>query len=410
MDCHYHKTLILKLRLPNIKVNESFSQKVSLSQDCESDLIFTDIQEIIDFEGLAFDPRTFILSGKVDKAGTHDFTFQALLKQRNGKTRNVEAKLKVTFIPDPRSLWNNIPSNSNLRFHKPDEYQETKENSYTLLMASSVRGRSHAHKGTHRDDDFHMICNDSSEWSVISVADGAGSCKYSRQGAYLAASVSAKNLKEALNGHYGSVLESAHVAFDKNKNDDTNKALVDAYHHTMVSSIFKSVQAIRGAMVPEESDVFKDYSTTLLVAAYKKVEGGHLVFSFWIGDGAAVIYQKNKEVIVLGTPDSGEYAGQTRFLDDKIFEDNSIYGRIKLEKVQDITAIILATDGITDAKFEVEKELEDVNKWDNLWSEIEPYIENPNRTEGLSGLTDWMGFWSKGNHDDRTISICRVKD
>ena len=75
-----------------------------------------------------------------------------------------------------------------------------------------------------------------------------------------------------------------------------------------------------------------------------------------------------------------------------------------------MTSLILATDGITDAWFETEKQLESLIHWDKLWSELEPHLLNMNRDEGLEGLTKWMDFWSKGNHDDRTISICLVKE
>ena len=81
-----------------------------------------------------------------------------------------------------------------------------------------------------------------------------------------------------------------------------------------------------------------------------------------------------------------------------------------MEKVDSMSALILATDGITDAWFETEKKLESLSHWDKLWEELEPHVMNKSPKDGLQGLTDWMDFWSKGNHDDRTIAICVVKE
>ncbi|GAA61278.1 hypothetical protein P20652_3155 [Pseudoalteromonas sp. BSi20652] len=102
--------------------------------------------------------------------------------------------------------------------------------------------------------------------------------------------------------------------------------------------------------------------------------------------------------------------GKLDFLDNKIFDDGSVYRRVRIEKVESMSALILATDGITDAWFETEKQLDSLTHWDRLWNELEPHVTNKNREDGLQGLTQWMDFWSKGNHDDRTISVCLVKE
>src|SRR5690606_14699190 len=53
------------------------------------------------------------------------------------------------------------------------------------IVIASKRGRSHAHEGTFRDDDF---CTKSlpNDWAIVAVADGAGSAKYARQGSKIA--------------------------------------------------------------------------------------------------------------------------------------------------------------------------------------------------------------------------------
>jgi len=45
-----------------------------------------------------------------------------------------------------------------------------------------------------------------------------------------------------------------------------------------------------------------------------------------------------------------------------------------------------------------------------LWSELEVFIKNFDLKKGEDSLTKWMEFWSPGNHDDRSIAICYIKD
>jgi serine/threonine protein phosphatase PrpC len=51
------------------------------------------------------------------------------------------------------------------------------------MLAASQRGRSHAHKGDAREDDFFIATGEG--WCIAIVADGAGSAKYSRYGSQL---------------------------------------------------------------------------------------------------------------------------------------------------------------------------------------------------------------------------------
>ncbi len=52
----------------------------------------------------------------------------------------------------------------------------------------------------------------------------------------------------------------------------------------------------------------------------------------------------------MGTPDGGEFAGQTRFLDFNVYDKKSERFKILLEK--DLTSLILLTDGVSDPFFE----------------------------------------------------------
>ena len=70
------------------------------------------------------------------------------------------------------------------------------------------------------------------------------------------------------------------------------------------------------------------------------------------------------------------------------------------------------SDGIYDPKFEVEANLEKAAHWVSFIEDLEGENEdnvsvdfdadNPDMAKQLS---DWMDFFSKGNHDDRTLAV-----
>ena len=60
------------------------------------------------------------------------------------------------------------------------------------------------------------------------------------------------------------------------------------------------------------------------------------------------------------------------------------------------------TDGVSDPIFETDNGLTSVTKWKTLWEEISPLIQTE---DPCKDLIDWLGFFSTGHHDDRTIAI-----
>ena len=153
----------------------------------------------------------------------------------------------------------------------------------------------------------------------------------------------------------------------------------------------------------------KNYATTLLLAVCKRFDFGWFVASFWVGDGAMCIYDQECQYFkLLGTPDEGEFAGQTRFLTmPEIFRDaTSFYGRLKFSIEEDFTALLLMTDGVSDPMFETDANLNKIEKWDALWKNITQEVDlSDDNSESQYQLLKWLDFWSQGNHDDRTIAI-----
>jgi hypothetical protein len=70
------------------------------------------------------------------------------------------------------------------------------------------------------------------------------------------------------------------------------------------------------------------------------------------------------------------------------------------------------TDGIYDPKFVIEANLEKSEKWNEFLKDLKGENEDnikvdfdSSNAEIASQLSDWMNFWSQGNHDDRTLAI-----
>ena len=80
--------------------------------------------------------------------------------------------------------------------------------------------------------------------------------------------------------------------------------------------------------------------------------------------------------------------------------------------VDDFSFLFLMTDGIYDAKFIVEANLEKTKNWLEFINDLEGDNEDDIKVDFSKELpvveeqlNQWMDFWSKGNHDDRTLAI-----
>ena len=70
------------------------------------------------------------------------------------------------------------------------------------------------------------------------------------------------------------------------------------------------------------------------------------------------------------------------------------------------------TDGIYDPKFVVEANLEKLECWKDFIKDLKGendekmILEFDKLNFEIAGqLSNWMDFWSSGNHDDRTLAI-----
>lgn len=419
-DCMDKRVIIenqikeLPIVIPNGTVGKEYSATIRLPEDVIEDYWLDGLDDI-GLQGNPEEHNVCTISGVPTTAGSFEIVLRYKYKGCIDEKDLLQRKFPIAINPDPRTLWKDIPTPEDIEYYQPD-----RDHTYVKveardgipqkdIVAASQRGRSHAHEGNPRDDHFRVEYLEDCGWYVMAVADGAGSAKYSRMGSRLACDTSVEHCKSYFSDEKClHEFEGYITMYNGESNDEYRKLLGDSIHQLIGNAAFKSYKTIETEAVNKGVSI-KNYATTLLLSVCKKFDFGWFVASFWVGDGAMCIYDKERNYFkLLGTPDEGEFAGQTRFLTmPEIFRDaTSFYGRLKFSIEQDFTALMLMTDGVSDPMFETDANLNKIEKWDALWENITKEVKlTDDNTESQYQLIKWLDFWSQGNHDDRTIAI-----
>ncbi|ACX89418.1 conserved hypothetical protein [Pectobacterium parmentieri WPP163] len=383
----------VKINIANARVGTPFNSPIEISLD---NGMRPDVLEVVFSEaiGLHFDRETTALVGIPTQSGDWDIA----VHWSCGTATVGVTKVLLIVNPDPRSLWKIIDPPADDRYFKTNMAQQAIRQPGVNIAAASRRGRSHEHVGTFRDDDYFIAHDNDSGWSVLLVADGAGSAKNSRQGSRLVTEVVGDYLARQLAGELASGLKRAIADWTPEDQREVGTFFVSQFHKAAQLAVHK----IHGEAL-ETNESIKSYSTTLLATVALRTDDGVFAASFWLGDGAIAAYGPTGKVRLLGMPDSGEYAGQTRFLDQDAVQDTQFSKRVIIGKWSEISHLILMTDGVSDPYFETDNGLQNAAKWDALIADIAPCLNDSE--QAAERLTEWLNFFSPGNHDDRTIVV-----
>ncbi|MBT9547128.1 MAG: protein phosphatase 2C domain-containing protein [Candidatus Sericytochromatia bacterium] len=349
------------------------------------------------------------LKGIPELAGEYQLTLQGPSAHAESPEPAIPALL-LTINPDPRSLWQNLPSDTEQRYWKTDTDLKRLESTSVpglKLLAASRRGRSHAHAGTCRDDDF-LLQELPGNWFLLGVADGAGSARYSRQGSRLACQVAAQVIEAKLSDPaFVQSLESQLADFANSGQALPPHGLQARFYDCLAQAALSARKAIE-AEAQKWQDVepeiqAKDFATTLQLCLVYPLAEQWFFAAFSIGDGMIAVAQSDA-IHLLAEPDSGEYSGQTRFLTmGSVWQDASaIFGRLKFALLTHFSHCLLMTDGICDPYFASENAMQKFENWQGLLSEMDQCLHSPQPDEAL---LEWLNFWSEGEHDDRTLAL-----
>lgn len=349
------------------------------------------------------DPRCCVISGIPTQSGSYELPLLYIWRGWLQREKFLQRKFSLLINPDPKELWENIPSDQTAEYARPDLAFEKLVCGPALLWGASRRGRSHAHEGKPRDDSFALACYN--DWKMIAVADGAGSAEFSRKGAEIACSASLEACQAALAEN--AELERIFQELEVNQDPATWKgAARKLAYHILPGAAFAAHKAIRREAESAARDM-RSYATTLLLAIARKFPAGWAILSFQVGDGAMGMFTDGN-VELLAQPDEGEYSGQTRFITmNEIFDSSQeLMRRLRIDFVPDLRGLLLMTDGVSDAWFQTDAGLADSGLWKKLWEELLAVLTG---TDPEAGILDWLNFWSRGNHDDRTAAIMAVE-
>lgn len=368
--------------------------------------------------GLTWDEASQTLSGVPATAGEYPLAF---LYRRDGENWQA-GQASLIINPDPRSLWKVLPTPADAPYPKPDQACQLIRGLGFHLAAASRRGRSHEHVGSFRDDDFFIADLPETGFSLLLVADGAGSAPYSREGSRLAVTAAGTRLQAALAQH-GGVQIQTHLANWHARLTTANHgsgqpgaapdpdsgdfaALSTLCHTLFLQAASSAVEAIEAA-AHSMGHAVRDYATTLLLAITCQQQDHRFIATFGIGDGAIAACGPRGKVRLMGKADSGEFAGQTRFLArESLSAEHGFASRIRLGFFPDIAALLLMTDGVSDPRFDTEQALSNAALWDRLQDELFDPAHGPLRqSQPEQALLDWLHFFTPGHHDDRTLAL-----
>lgn len=410
------------LLLPNGTVNKKYESKIDFIKLGWNDVIYSEIKGLEE-TGLEFNNETEILFGNPISSG--DLKIKLLFRIDGEEENSILNEKTFTIIinPDPKSLWKNIPSNNEDIYWKEDNVCEFKKLGDKHIVVASKRGRSHANVGSFRDDDYAFKHFESSGWSIIVVSDGAGSAKAARKGSALSCKAVVdyfeKNLTKELLIDFDKLVEiyyktSNIIIENEGEKEESNKNKIGKFIYNHLGGAANYTYKLLEDFSTNNNLSIKDLHSTLIFTLVKKYSFGYVILSFGVGDCPIGLLNKDlTELKLMNWLDVGEFGGGTRFITmPEIFTSDKFASRFGFKLIEDFSYLMLMTDGVYDPKFVVEANLEKLENWktflDDLKGEntdgikVDFDLSNPDISNQLS---NWMDFWSAGNHDDRTLAI-----
>lgn len=356
--------------------------------------------------GLTYDPETHTITGTPTEAISTTLDIYFYCTTEPTPTEHIK---QVPFIinPDPKDLWQNLPFDKESRFYKTEEAYWQGSFLDRQLIVASKRGRSHAHQGGSRDDDFYTL-ELPNEWAVIALADGAGSAKFARKGSEIATHYLCESFNDPV--FISTIEQELHLYFTVEKPLEHKSVIINTIYRK-IRELFHHLETF----ATTEEITLKDLHTTLIFALMKRTTSGYLLLTFGVGDcPICVLTPDETQVKLLNTLDIGEFGGGTRFITmPEIYSNEGalpIGKRFGIYQLRDFSKLFLMTDGIYDPKFVVENNLTKIECWKEFLADLggnnedncKVDFDNPKASEQL---LQWLDFWSKGNSDDRTLAI-----
>jgi len=294
-------------------------------------------------------------------------TYKDIEQKNQMVNKNIDnSELSNDVLKHTASMWkyNPVPTDEPEPFEEYISKKISLENN--IVFGARVRGKKHKHDGSNCDDWFEI--ENIGEISIVAVADGAGSKKFSRIGAMESCKSSVNYIKDNINKNLkeetflkklsSNIKSEEFVSSCSILANIIQNAVIVAYE--AVEKAFEERKAKYDYLKLIDRDMqFKDFSVTLLLAIIIPIlvdeKEEKLIVSFQIGDGMIVAINKDANyescINVLGNIDSGEFSGETDFLtSEKMKKKEVLMTKTKILR-KPVSEIFIMTDGVADDYF-----------------------------------------------------------
>jgi len=408
-----------QLIIPNGNVSKPYDVTLDLAKAGINGLKYTTFDGFEKY-GLSYNSETQTISGIPIESGDFKVTFRFRMEEENDDSELHSKTIPLVINADPKSLWKEIPSDldkddawKTANYWKPDRANDFAQLGAKHLVVASNRGRSHANVGSCRDDDYAFAFLENTGWSIVCVADGAGSAPVSRKGSSLACEGIIEYFKYNFTSEQLTLFDIDLKQQHENATEESSKRISFFVYDNLSKAAHHAHKKIETFALKAERSI-KDFHSTLIFSLYKKYDFGYAVLTFGVGDCPIALVNKDfTEVKLMNWLDVGEFGGGTRFITmPEIFTGDKFSTRFGFKLIEDFAYLFMMTDGIYDPKFVVEAHLEKLEKWKEFIEDLNGKNEentkvdfSANNNNIANELSTWMDFWSPGNHDDRTLAV-----
>ena len=347
------------------------------------------------------------ISGTPLKEGVIELEIKYNILSESKQLLNVSRQFPLAQVSvSPRSLWKDLKTDPKGEYFCNDTDNidiAANEKFEKNIMAASRRGRSHAHKGTFRDDNFKCTVLDSG-WAIMAVSDGAGSAEFSRKGSLIACEAFVNKAKE--------LLEHEKLREQFSINNENQTTIEETAKKIMWNAAYECYRKVYDEATSKNRSI-KKYAATLLAVITKKIGNAWFGATVFVGDGIIGLLAKDGKIQLLSEPDGGEQVGETRFISMPEIWGNSdeesrkkfIESRTRTFWTNDFDCLMAMTDGVSDPIFGTDSGLKEEATWSKLRKEIFEALESSPEKNNSEKLLDWLNFYIESHHDDRTIAI-----
>ena len=393
--------------LPSARAGHPY--RMQISRDLfQSNLKAIDSLEGLEKTGLHFFPDKKQITGVPKKSGSFDLLFNIREYNESGKEQMSTHTLKLIVEEDYNFPLDEVDESD--PYWKPDEdvcavpvNKDGKTRLKKDMVAASMRGFRQIEKGKIREDDFNIQYDPKTRWYALAVSDGAGKSKFSRKGSEIACDSAVKSILDRLKAQSKS-LKKLTIKYSRRKSEHVRKEIIGRLHDVIARSATDAYSNIVDEAARQKHEP-ADFATTLLLCICKKFEFGWLIGAFGVGDGAICAYQKNKWYAnLMGGMESPP---EKYFLTTPgIIQPSELERRICFTIIDDFSALFLMTNGVSNPKFGCASDMPCFELWDKFWDELNSQVDFSGKINDVGEeLLKWLGFWTPGKNDDRTIAV-----